>query len=64
MSGLFWRILIALVCVLALAAIIPALARVLGFPLDADVVLIVRVCIAAIAVLYIIRGPNPPFASV
>ncbi len=57
MSGnLFVRILIALVFVLAIFAILGPLSRLLGFPMSGDVTTIVRVCVAAIAVFYIVTG--------
>jgi hypothetical protein len=55
--NIFWRIIIAVVVVVALSAILVPLSNVLGFPLSGDITVILRVCIAAIAVLYILRGP-------
>ena len=62
MSGILWRILIAIVaCVLAFQ-LIPPVCRIIGFDLSADVMLVVRICIAGLAVLYILRGASPPWA--
>jgi hypothetical protein len=55
-AALFWRILIALVCVLAIFALLGPVSRVLGFPLAGDALTIVRVCVAAIAALYVFTG--------
>ncbi len=55
-EGILWRVLIAVVCCLLAFALIPPVARVIGFDITGDVMLIVRVCIAGIAALYIIRG--------
>jgi hypothetical protein len=56
MSGLFWRILIAVVGVLLVYAVIGPLFRVIGLPLDSDVLTIVKICVAGIALFYILRG--------
>jgi len=55
-KALFWRILIAVVVVLAVYALLLPLSRLLGFPLVGDALMVVRVCIAALAVLYILKG--------
>lgn len=55
-GNLFIRILLALVFVLAVFAILGPLSRLLGFPMSSDVTAIVRVCVAAIAVFYIVTG--------
>jgi hypothetical protein len=59
MSGILWRVLIAIVCVLVAFALIPPVARIIGFDLSADVMLVVRICVAGLAVLYILRGKVP-----
>jgi hypothetical protein len=57
--NIWYRILIAVVAVLLLFAIVPALARVLGFGMTPDVEIIFRGCVAGIAIFYIITGrPN------
>ncbi len=59
MSGILWRILIAVVAVIATFALVPPLSRILGFPVDGDVFTVIRVVVAALAVLYILRGGPP-----
>lgn len=54
MQALFIRILIAVVCAIALLLIIPAALRLIGFPVSDDLMLIIRVVIAVVALLYII----------
>lgn len=56
MQNLFLRILIAVVCAVALILIIPAALRLIGFPVNDDLMLIIRIVIAVIALLYIIGG--------
>ena len=57
MTGIFWRILIAVVAVVLTFALIPPLSRILGFSVTGDVMLVVRICVAGLAVFYILRGP-------
>jgi hypothetical protein len=59
MTGIFWRILVAVVAVVLTFALIPPLSRILGFGVTGDVMLVVRVCVAGIALFYILRGPWP-----
>jgi len=58
MSALLWRIIIAVICVVILLGILPPLFRVVGFDISGDIWTILRICIAGIAVLYVVRG-NP-----
>ncbi len=60
MSAILWRVLIAVVCVVLTFALLPPVARIIGFDLSADVMLVIRVCVAGLAVLYILRGRVPP----
>jgi hypothetical protein len=61
MSALLWRIIIAVVAVVLIHLVLPPLFRILGFAASDDVILILNVCIAGIALFYIIRGnPFPP----
>jgi len=60
MSALIWRILIAVIVVVIIGALLAPVSRVLGFPLDGDLLLIVRICIGGLAVLYILKGPPFP----
>ncbi len=60
MPAMLWRVLFAVVCVVIVYALIPPLSHILGFALTADVMAVVKICVAAIAVIYIIWGPNTP----
>ena len=62
MSALIWRVLIAVICVVIIYAILPPFFRIVGFDLSSDVLLIVRVCVAGLAVLYVLKGPPFPLA--
>lgn len=59
MSGLIQRVLIAVVSVVIIYALIAPVSRVLGFPVDGDLLTILKVCIAGLAVLYIGWGKAP-----
>jgi len=55
------RIIIAVLVAILINAILVPLLRVIGFPdVSSDVILIIRACIAGIAILYILRGPSIP----
>jgi uncharacterized membrane protein YvlD (DUF360 family) len=62
MSAMLWRILIAVIVVVIIGALIAPVSRILGFPVDGDVLLVLRICIAGLAVLYILKGPPFPAA--
>jgi hypothetical protein len=62
MTGIFWRILVAVVAVVLTFALIPPLSRILGFGVTGDVMLVVRICVAGLAVFYILRGSKWPVA--
>lgn len=58
-AGFFYRVLLAVLGVILLLAILPPFFRIIGFPPSADVLLIIRVCVAAIAVYYVFSGHSP-----
>jgi len=63
MSGILWRIIIAVICVVLVFALVPLIFQVIGFPLSGALWSILRICIAGIALLYIITGTrwfSPP----
>jgi len=60
MSALIWRVLIAVICVIIIYALIPPFMRIVGFGISSDVMTIIRVCVAGLAVLYVIKGPPFP----
>jgi len=60
MSAMFWRIIIAVVVVLLVYALIPPVVALLGFGINPNAIIIIRICIIGIAILYVLRGPNPP----
>ncbi len=59
MKGLLWRVIYAVLAVVILFQVIPLLFSIVGFPLGGDVWAILRVCIAGIAVFYVLGGPEP-----
>jgi hypothetical protein len=62
MSALLWRVIIAVVCVVLILALLPPFFNVVGFSVSGDVMLILRICIAGLAVLYVLKGPPFPAA--
>ena len=59
MKALLWRVIYAVLAVVLLFALVPAVFSVVGFPLAANVWAILRVCIAGIAVFYVLGGADP-----
>lgn len=60
MSALLWRIIIAVVCVVLILALLPPFFSVVGFSVSGDVMTILKICIAGLAVLYVLKGPPFP----
>lgn len=63
MKALFWRAIIAVLCVAFFWLLLPPLFVALGFVASSAVLAVIRICVAAIAVLYVFTGssPAPPF---
>ena len=61
MNSIFVRILVAVVGCLLAYAIIPPFCRVVGFDISGDVMTIVKICIAGIAIFYVLRGSDWQF---
>lgn len=60
MSGILWRVIIAVIAVLLIFALIPPVLHVFGIMLSADVEAILRICIGGIAIFYVLKGPPFP----
>ena len=63
MSAFLWRVILAVICVVLVYALLPPFIRIIGFNPNADVLLIVRICIAGLALLYVLKGPPFPPAA-
>lgn len=57
-SAFFIRCLIAVLVAILALAVIPAVLRLVGFPVNGDVVLIIRAVVAIVALFYIFRGTS------
>ncbi len=62
--SIFLRIIIAVIAVLFAVALLGPVCRLLGVPMSGDLYIVIRLCIAAIAVFYVLRGPWPNFPRV
>jgi len=61
--GLFIRLLVAAVCVVAFYLVLPPFLHILGFSLNGDLMVIVKVVVALVALWYVFWGPsNWPWA--
>jgi hypothetical protein len=63
MAAILWRVLIAAICVVLAFLLIPAFADLIGFPVSGPLLVIVKVCVAGLALLYVLRGPAPPWPT-
>jgi hypothetical protein len=63
MSDILWRVLLAVIAVVLTFALIPPVCRVLGFSISPDLLTIVRICVAGLAIFYILKGPKPPWLA-
>lgn len=55
-GNIFIRVLVAVVCFVLAMVLIPAVLDVLTVPVTDSLMLIIRVCCAALAVIYIVFG--------
>ena len=62
MAYLYRTLIAGIACWLAYQ-LIPPVARIIGLDLTSDIWLVIRLCIAGVAVFYIIRGPNLSWPS-
>jgi len=58
-KAFFVRILIAVVGAILVLAIVPPFLRIIGFPSTSDVMIIVRIVVAAVALWYVFLGSEP-----
>jgi len=54
-----WRVLFAVFVVVIIYLLLPPVSRILGFGLGGDVLQVVKICIAALAVYYVVWGKGP-----
>lgn len=57
MVNAIWRVIFAVIAVVLVLALIPPLSHIFGFTVGGDVWQVLRICIAGLAVLYVIFGP-------
>lgn len=55
-AAFFWRVLIAVIGAILAFAIIPPLLRIIGFPASADLMVVIKIAVAAIAIFYVLKG--------
>jgi len=63
MAAILYRVLIAAVCVVLAFLLIPAFLQLIGFTAPPALMTIIKVCIAGLALLYVLRGPAPPWPN-
>lgn len=63
MRAFIWRVVYAAVFVVMFLLIVPLFLEVIGFPATGSLWALIRICIACLAVAYVLFGPppQPPF---
>lgn len=56
----FIRCVVAVIVVVVVFALLPPLFRIFGIGFSGDVLTVIRICVGAIAALYVFRGPPTP----
>lgn len=59
MAGMLWRTLLAVIAVVLVFALISPVSRLLGFSVSGDLLTVVKICVAGLAVYFILRGSEP-----
>lgn len=60
MKALLWRVIYAAIGIVMLFYILPLFLSVIGLAPPGDLLQLVKICLAFIAVLYVLFGPAPP----
>lgn len=60
MKAMIWRVIYAVICFVLFWWIAPLFLSVLGVSVGGNVLELLKICSAAIAILYVIFGPAPP----
>ncbi len=56
MKPMLWRVLFAVIAVILFYALLPPVSHVIGFAISGDLMTIIRIVVAGLAVVYIIWG--------
>jgi hypothetical protein len=60
-KALLWRVVYAVILVVILAVVIPLLLELVGMPIPAGpAITLLRFAFAALVILYVLFGPEPP----
>lgn len=59
-AELLWRVVYAAICVFMLWLVVPLFLEVIVFSVPGNLMALMRLCVACIAVLYVFFGPPPP----
>lgn len=60
MKAFLWRVVYAIVCFFLFWLVFPLFLSVVGLALPSDLLALLKLCTAAIAVVYVLFGPSPP----
>jgi hypothetical protein len=61
MKAFIWRIIIAAICYVLFWLVFPLFLEVIGINIGGAMMQLMRICSAAIAILYVVFGPVPPY---
>jgi len=56
---MLWRIIFAVIGLVLFNLLIEPLSRIIGLPLTGDVLMVIRICVAGIAIYYVLSGAKP-----
>jgi len=59
-KSFLWRVIIAAICVVMFWLIFPLFLEVIGFAMTGSLIALMKLCIACIAIIYVLFGPAPP----
>ena len=60
MKALIWRVLYAAICFALFWWVFPLFLSVVSAPIAGNLLQLIKICTAAIAILYVFFGPTPP----
>ena len=58
-SAFFIRVLIAVIGAILVIALVPPFLRIIGFPAQGDLMVIIKIVVAAVALFYVFKGSGP-----
>ena len=61
MKAVIWRVLYSVICFVLFWWIFPLFLNVISVPVGGSLLTLIRACSAALAILYVVFGKEPPY---